>query len=104
VPDSPPDRYIADAFALPDVRLYWQFARFPSIRSFMEEGDHIVELGEKRFSDGQRRSPQPFTYRVVFDPAGNLIEQGWLTKGMPARRLRQMVPQPPAPPPPKKSP
>jgi hypothetical protein len=33
-----------------------------------------------------------------------LIEQGWLTNGMPGRRLRQMVPQPPAPQPPKKSP
>jgi len=104
VPDSPPDHYIADAFTLPDVRLFWQFARFPSIGSFVEDGDHVVQLGEKRFSDGQRRSAQPFTYRVVFDPTGNLIKRGWLTNGVPTRRLRQMVPQPPAPPPPKKSP
>jgi membrane-bound metal-dependent hydrolase YbcI (DUF457 family) len=104
VPDSPSDRYIADAFALPDVKLFWNFARFPSISSFVEDGDHIVELGESRSSDRQRRGPQPFTYRVVFDPSGHLIEQGWLTNGMPTRRLRQMVPQPPAPSPPKKSP
>lgn len=104
VPDSPPDPFIARAFALPDVRLYWQFARFPSIRSFMEDRDHVVELGENRFSNDRRRGPQPFTYRVVFDAAGDLIEQGWLTNGVPGRRFRQMVPQPPAPPPPKKSP
>ena len=104
VPDSPPDPYIVRAFALPDVKVYWQFARFPSIRSFMDDGDHIVELGENRFSDSQRRSPQPFTYRVVFDSAGDLVEQGWLTNGMSTRRLRQIVPQPPAPPPPRSSP
>jgi membrane-bound metal-dependent hydrolase YbcI (DUF457 family) len=103
VPDSPPDPFIARAFTLPDVRLYWQFARFPSIQSFMEGRDHIIELGESRRSDDQRRGPQPFTYRVVFDAAGNLIARGWLTNSMPERRLRQMVPQPPAPQSPKKS-
>jgi membrane-bound metal-dependent hydrolase YbcI (DUF457 family) len=104
VPDSPPDRFIARAFEQPDVKLYWQFARFPSIHSFVEGRDHVIELGENRFSQGDRRSPQPFTYRVVFNAAGDLIEQGWLTNGMPDRRFRQMVPQPPAPPPPQKSP
>lgn len=104
VPDSPPDSFIVRAFALPEVKLYWQFARFPSIRSFMEDGDHVVELGENRFRGGQRRGPQPFTYRVVFDSAGDLIEQGWLTNGTPTRRLRQIVPQPPAPIPPKSPP
>jgi membrane-bound metal-dependent hydrolase YbcI (DUF457 family) len=104
VPDSPPDRFIARAFEQPDVKLYWQFARFPSIHSFVEGRDHVIELGENRFSQGDRRSPQPFTYRVVFNATGDLIEQGWLTNGMPDRRFRQMVPQPPAPPPANKSP
>lgn len=104
VPDSPPDRFIALAFEQPDVKVFWQFARFPSIHSFVEGRDHVIVLGENRFSQGDRRSPQPFTYRVVFNAAGDLIEQGWLTNGMPGRRFRQMVPQPPAPPPPKKSP
>ncbi len=93
VPDSPPDPFIARAFRLPSVRLYWQFARFPSIQSFEENGQHVVELGENRFSDGRRRSPQPFTYRVVFDNRGNLLEEGWLTNGMLQQRMRHMVPQ-----------
>lgn len=97
-PDSPPDPYIARAFRLPNVRLYWQFARFPSIVSFAENGEHIVELGENRFSDGRRRGPQPFTYQVVFDEGGNVLEEGWLTNGMLQRRMRQLVPQPPLPP------
>jgi len=97
-PDSPPDAYIGRAFLLPEVTLYWQFARFPSIQSFTEGGRHVVELGENRFSDGRRRGPQPFTYQVVFDEAGNVIEEGWLTNGMLRRGMRQMVPQPPLPP------
>jgi membrane-bound metal-dependent hydrolase YbcI (DUF457 family) len=109
-PDSPPDLYIAGAFQLPNVRLYWTFARFPSINSFVDSnsGDHVVELGENRFQDGRRRGPQPFTYEVVFDRSGSLLEEGWLTNGMLQSRMRRMVPQQPAPaspaPPTKKSP
>jgi membrane-bound metal-dependent hydrolase YbcI (DUF457 family) len=82
VPDSPPDPFIARAFQLPDVPLDWEFARFPSINSFIEDGHHVVELGENRFAEGQRRGPQPFIYRVVFDSAGNVIEQGWLRESL----------------------
>jgi membrane-bound metal-dependent hydrolase YbcI (DUF457 family) len=81
VPDSPPDPYIARAFHMPSVQLYWQFARFPSIHSYAEGGLHVVELGENRFSDG-RRGPLPFTYEVAFDPAGTVIDQGWLRNGV----------------------
>lgn len=92
-PDSPPDPYIARAFQLPDVYLYWQFARFPSILSFPEGDDHVVELGENRFTNTQPRGPQPFTYRIVFDMAGNVISKGWLTRGV----LRQHMQREPHP-------
>jgi membrane-bound metal-dependent hydrolase YbcI (DUF457 family) len=95
VPDSPLDAYILHAFAMPQVRLYWEFVRFPVIRSFAEDGVHVVELGENRSVGGRRRGPQPFTYRVVFDGAGNMIDQGWLTEGMPQREMRHLVPQQP---------
>ena len=97
IPDSPPNEFISRAFQLPDVRLYWNFARFPSIISFMEDGHPVVELGENRFQDGRRRGPQPFTYRVVFDEAGNVLEEGWLTNGMLQSSMRRMVPQQPEP-------
>jgi len=93
-PDSPPDPFIARAFQMPEVQLYWQFARFPSIMSFVDGNTHVVELGENRFSDGRRRGPQPFTYQVVFDKTGKVLEEGWLTSGMMQRSMRQMVPQP----------
>jgi membrane-bound metal-dependent hydrolase YbcI (DUF457 family) len=95
VPDSPLYPYILLAFTMPEVRLYWQFARFPVVRSFPEGDRHVVELGENRLGNGNRRSPQPFTYRVVFDSAGHVIEQGWLTEGMLRREMRHLVPQQP---------
>jgi len=103
IPDSPPDPFIGRAFQLPNVRLYWQFARFPTIHSFERNGQHFVDLGENRFSDGRHRSPQPFTYRVAFDNAGNPVEEGWLTNGMLQQRLRHMVPQQRLPVPPPKT-
>jgi membrane-bound metal-dependent hydrolase YbcI (DUF457 family) len=93
VPDSPPDPFIVRAFGLPNVRLYWEFARFPSINSFVEDGHPVVELGANRFAEGHRRGPQPFTYRVVFDSAGNVLKQGWLTEGMLRGGIEHVVPQ-----------
>jgi membrane-bound metal-dependent hydrolase YbcI (DUF457 family) len=86
-PDSPPDIFTTRALDLPSVQLFWGFSRFPSIRSHVDEGEHIVDIGENRFMN-QRRGPQPFTYRVVFDAAGKVMEEGLLTDGMFFRRMR----------------
>ena len=93
IPDSAPDSFIARALRLAGVNLYWQFARFPSIVSFSEDGHHIVELGETRFMDRNRRSPQPFTYQLVFDPDGTLVAEGWLTSGTMRQQMRRISPQ-----------
>ena len=97
VPDSPSDPFVARALRLPSVQLYWQFARFPSIHSFGRGGLHMVDLGENRFSDGRRRSPQPFTWEVVFDNSGNVLDQGWLANGLLQQQMRHLVPQQPVP-------
>ena len=96
IPDSPPDPYIARAFAMPNVLLYWEFARFPSVHSFASGQNHIVVLGENRFSDG-RRGPQPFTYEIVFDRAGKALKQGWLRGGMGAYEGEEMPQAKPGP-------
>jgi membrane-bound metal-dependent hydrolase YbcI (DUF457 family) len=92
-PDSPPDAFTARALELPDVELYWSFARFPLIRASTENDLHIVDFGENRFVSRQGRSPQPFTYRVVFDAAGNVVEKGWLTDGLFFRNTRKPSPR-----------
>jgi membrane-bound metal-dependent hydrolase YbcI (DUF457 family) len=97
IPDSPADTYIARALRYPNAKLFLGFSRFPSIVSFEDQqGRHIVQLGQNRFAD-KRRGPQPFTYQMVFDREGDLVDQGWLTEGMVQAQLRQLVPQPPLP-------
>lgn len=90
-PDSPESVYTQRALKLPSVKLFWRFSRFPSIRSAADDGDHVVDVGENRFMN-QRRGPQPFTYRVVFDAAGRVIEEGLLTDGMLLRRMQRVSP------------
>jgi membrane-bound metal-dependent hydrolase YbcI (DUF457 family) len=91
--DSPPDSFIARALQLPEVQLFWQFARFPVIHSFTEDGEHIVDIGENRFVNTRRKGPQPFTYRLIFDSSGNLREQGWQADGMFLRHMQRISPQ-----------
>jgi membrane-bound metal-dependent hydrolase YbcI (DUF457 family) len=92
VPDSRPNRFIETARALPEVELYWQFARFPTIHYFPDDGYHIVDFGEHRFTNGNRRSPQPFSYRVVLDDQDAVVEEGWLQNGMFMQLMRRMQP------------
>ena len=88
-PDSPPDSFTALAVQLPEVRLYWGFARFPVIRTSMEDGHHVVDFFDQRFIS--RREPQPFTYRVVFDDDGEVIEEGWQSNGNLLRRMQKIL-------------
>jgi membrane-bound metal-dependent hydrolase YbcI (DUF457 family) len=91
--DSPPDEFVARALLLPEVRLFWQFSRFPVIHTSTDGEYHVVDFGENRFVNTRKKSPQPFTYRVVFDKAGNIIEEGWQSDGMLLRRMQKLSPQ-----------
>ncbi len=90
--DSPPNEFVARALMLPEVQLYWSFARFPVIRTSGEPGRHYVDFNEHRFITRNRRGPAPFSYRVVFNDAGEPIEEGWQADGMDVRRLVKIAP------------
>jgi membrane-bound metal-dependent hydrolase YbcI (DUF457 family) len=90
--DSPPNEYVARALLLPEVQLYWSFARFPVIRTSSEGGRHYVDFNEHRFITRNRQGPSPFSYRVVFNDAGDPIEEGWQADGMDVRRLIKIAP------------
>jgi membrane-bound metal-dependent hydrolase YbcI (DUF457 family) len=90
--DSPPDEFVARALMLPEVQLYWSFARFPVIRTSGAPGRHYVDFNEHRFITRNRRGPAPFSYRVVFNDAGEPIEEGWQADGMDVRRLIKIAP------------
>jgi membrane-bound metal-dependent hydrolase YbcI (DUF457 family) len=90
--DSPPDIYVTRALQLPEVQLYWTFARFPVIHSFSEDGQHFVDFNENRFITRRRSGPSAFSYRVIFDEAGYPIEEGWQADGMDVRRMVKVLP------------
>ena len=91
--DSPPDRFIARALQVPEVQIFWQFARFPVIHSSTVGAEHIVDIGENRFVNTRRNKPQPFTYRLIFDHSGDLLEQGWQSDGMFLRHMQKLSPR-----------
>jgi hypothetical protein len=76
-PNANPNVYIEAAKELPQVQKVLWFDRFPVTRYHVEGGEPIVEFSDMRFPQmGRRRTPS-FTYRVRFDPAGKVLEQGW---------------------------
>jgi membrane-bound metal-dependent hydrolase YbcI (DUF457 family) len=92
VPDSPMDAFTERALQDPDVQVYLTFARFPSIQTSVENGEHLVEFSEGRFVNGRRGARSPFTYLVVFDAAGDLIEQGFQTNAISLREIIRRQP------------
>jgi len=97
IADSPPDEFTARALRLPEVQLYLQFARFPVMRTEIVDGHHAVQFGERRFVNPRGERPRPFTYQVVFDSSGNVIEEGWESNGFLRRSMKKISPQPPHP-------
>jgi hypothetical protein len=76
-PEANRNVYIEAAKELPQVQKVLWFDRFPVTRYHEEAGEPIVEFSDMRFPQmGKRRTPS-FTYRVRFDPAGKVLEQGW---------------------------
>jgi membrane-bound metal-dependent hydrolase YbcI (DUF457 family) len=76
-PEANPNVYIKAAKELPEVQKVLWFDRFPVTRYHEEAGELIVEFSDMRFPRmGRGRTPS-FTYRVRFDPAGRVLEQGW---------------------------
>jgi membrane-bound metal-dependent hydrolase YbcI (DUF457 family) len=92
IADSPPNMYVALAMQRPEVRLYWTFARFPVIRSYDKNGLHYVDFNENRFITRKTNGPAPFSYRIVFDEAGNPLEEGWQASGMGVQRMIKIAP------------
>jgi membrane-bound metal-dependent hydrolase YbcI (DUF457 family) len=74
-PDSPPGKLLDAVMKLPETETYLWFARFPVFRNQRVEGNPAIEIMDMRFVMNNRRAPG-FTFRVTFDSAGNVIQQG----------------------------
>jgi membrane-bound metal-dependent hydrolase YbcI (DUF457 family) len=76
-PEAAPNAYIKAAKELPQMQKVLWFDRFPVTRYHEEAGEHIVEFSDMRFPRMGRGRTPPFTYRVRFDPSGEVLDQGW---------------------------
>ncbi len=79
-PDAPPNSYIEVAKRLPEVQKVLWFSRFPVTRFHNEGEEAVVEIYDVRFAPMRRDRPAPFTYRVRFGSAGNVLSQGWVAR------------------------
>jgi membrane-bound metal-dependent hydrolase YbcI (DUF457 family) len=77
-PDAPTNSWIQQARQLPEVQKVLWFDRFP-VTHFHKEGEEaVVEILDLRFAKIRPDRPASFTYRVRFDSAGKIVEQGWV--------------------------
>jgi membrane-bound metal-dependent hydrolase YbcI (DUF457 family) len=76
-PEAQSNAFISAARELPEVKSVLWFDRFPVTRFREEGGESIVEIADMRFPSIRKGRPSSFTYRVVFDPTGRVLAQGW---------------------------
>jgi membrane-bound metal-dependent hydrolase YbcI (DUF457 family) len=77
-PDAPANNWIQQARQLPEVQKVLWFDRFPVMR-FRKDGEEaVVEILDLRFAKVRPDRPASFTYRVRFNSAGKVVEQGWV--------------------------
>jgi membrane-bound metal-dependent hydrolase YbcI (DUF457 family) len=76
--DPPLNRYVEAARELPNVKTYLWFARFPTIQYSRNDDWEIVDFRDLRFLGPRPRRATPFTFRVILNPEGKLIDEGWM--------------------------
>jgi membrane-bound metal-dependent hydrolase YbcI (DUF457 family)/uncharacterized membrane protein len=77
-PDAPANNWIQQARQLPEVQKVMWFDRFPVTR-FRKDGEEaVVEILDLRFAKVRPDRPASFTYRVRFNSAGKVVQQGWV--------------------------
>jgi membrane-bound metal-dependent hydrolase YbcI (DUF457 family) len=77
-PDAPMNSWIRQASQLREVQKVMWFDRFPVTRFHKEGEEAVVEILDLRFAKIRPDRPASFTYRVRFDSAGKVVEQGWV--------------------------
>jgi membrane-bound metal-dependent hydrolase YbcI (DUF457 family) len=78
--DTAPEKYLEKVRDLPEAQTYLWFARFPKYSVKQSGGETDLDITDMRFFS-VRSGPSPgFTFRVVFDAAGNVVRQGMLRR------------------------
>ncbi len=80
VPHQTPPAVLARARQVREVQVYLWFARFPVARYSREGQRETIVFNDLRFPRPLASRPAPFEYRIVFDSAGQVVEQGWVVE------------------------
>ncbi|HEV3219957.1 MAG TPA: metal-dependent hydrolase [Candidatus Acidoferrales bacterium] len=80
-PDSAPPALLDAALKLPDTQTYLWFARFPIYAFRRVNGADAIEFKDLRFIMRIGGRTPSFTYRVTFDPSGNVVSDGMVRRG-----------------------
>jgi len=77
-PHAESNRYLQAAEALAEVKTYRWFARFPWV-SYRQEGEiHVIEYRDLQFLRSSQPDNSPFTFRVLLDSEGRVLQSGLL--------------------------
>lgn len=76
--NSTQNRFTEEAAQLEPVRTFLWFARFPMMHFSAEDDRNLVEYKDLRFSSGAGRPAPGFTFGVLFDSEGKMLNYGWL--------------------------
>ena len=79
-PDAPSNQFIDTARALPAVKIFFWFARFPVTRYHREGTEAVVEFSDLRFPKIRPDRPASFTYQVRISSEGQVLSQGFLRR------------------------
>ncbi len=77
-PHAESNRYLQAAEALPEVKIYRWFARFPWVSYRQEGGMHVIEYRDLQFLRSSSPDNSPFTFRVSLDSEGRVLQSGML--------------------------
>lgn len=73
-PHAESNRYLQAAEALPEVKTYRWFARFPWVTYHQENGIHVIEYRDLQFLRSSPSDNSPFTFRVSLDSEGRVLQ------------------------------
>ncbi len=77
-PHAESNRYLQAAEALPEVKTYRWFARFPWVSYHQADGIHVIEYRDLQFLRSSQPDNSPFTFRVSLDNEGRVLQSGLL--------------------------
>ena len=79
-PNAEKNFYLEKAEEFPDTQTFLWFARFPWVTYRQENGFHVVQYTDLQFMGVRRDRNLPWTFRVLLDPKGQVVDSTLLRR------------------------